>query len=82
MGELRVIGKSPVVMVGDTVDRELRLTWGNNNAQELVLAKKTFDEYINKGWIAIAEVSGKKMQIFTFNPDLETIVLAPLTAGG
>ncbi len=82
MGELRVIGRSPIVMFGDTVEGELRLTWSNNNAQELDLAKKTFDEYINKGWIAVAEVSRKKMQIFTFNPNLETIVLSPLTTGG
>lgn len=82
MGELRIIGRSPIVMFGDAVEGELRLIWSNNNAQELDLAQKTFDEYINKGWIAVAEVSGKKMQIFTFNPDLETIVLSPLTAGG
>ncbi len=82
MGELRVIGKSPVVMYGDAVEGELKLTWRNNDTRELDLAKKTFNEYINKGWIAVAEVCGKKMQIFAFNPDLERIILSPLTTGG
>ena len=79
---MRVIGRSSTVMSGDTVEGELRLTWRDGDSEEIALAEKTFKEYIKKGWLAISEGSGKKKQIFTFNPDLEKIVLAPLMIGG
>ena len=82
MGELRVIGRVSTVAVGDAVEGDLRITWRKNNLEETALAEKTFQEYINRGWIAVGEASGKKMQIFKFNPDLERIVLAPLMVGG
>lgn len=82
MGELRVIGKSSMVMFGEAVEGDLRLTWRMDNADEVALAEKTFKEYINRGWLALAETSGKKTQIFTFNPNLDKIVLAPLLMGG
>lgn len=79
---MRVIGRSPTVMSGDIVEGELRLTWRKGDSEEIALAEMTFKEYIKKGWLAIGEESGKKKQIFTFNPDLEVIVLAPLMMGG
>ena len=82
MGELRVIGKSSTVMVGDIVEGDLRLTWRKENEEEMAFAEKTFKEYLTKGWIAIGEAKGMKKQIFTFNPSLEKIVLAPLMMGG
>jgi len=46
------------------------------------LARETFAEYLVKGYIAFAESSKGKRQIFTFDPELEKIVLAPLVEGG
>lgn len=82
LGELKVIGKSPTVMVGDEINGGLNLTWRLDNLEEITLAERTFQEYINKGWLAIGESNGEKHQIFTFNPELEKIVLTPLVIGG
>jgi len=82
MGELRVIGRSSTVMVGDIVQGEFRIIWRNDNVEEVLFAEKTFKEYINKGWIAIGEVAGKKKQIFNFDLNLDKILLAPLMVGG
>jgi hypothetical protein len=82
LGELKIIGKSPIIMDGDRVKGELNLTWRKDNPEEIVLAKKTFNEYLHKGWLAIGETEGKKIQIFTFNPELDKIVLTPLVVGG
>ena len=82
MGELKIVGKSPTVVAGEVVEGELRLTWDKGNAEEVDRAEKVFKEYTEKGWLAIGEVAGKKMQIFAFNPDLERIVLTPLALGG
>lgn len=82
MGELRIIGKSPTALAGDVVEGDLRLSWRKDNAEEVALAEKTFKDYIDKGWLAIGEISGKKTMIFAFDPDLEKIVLSPLMMGG
>ena len=82
MGELRIIGKTSIAMFGESIEGDLRLTWRKDKTEEVALAEKTFNEYINKGWLAVGEVSGKKMQIFTFTSDLEKIVLAPVLMGG
>lgn len=82
MGELRVIGTSPTLMVGDRIEGELHITWSLTNAQEIAYAQKIFDKYLLKGWLAIGENAGSKTQIFRFDPSLEKIVLAPLMMGG
>ena len=82
MGELKILGKMPIVMYGERIDGDLKLTWRKDNAEEVALAEKTFNEYINKGWFAISEVLGKKKQIFTFDPDSEKILLVPIIVGG
>ena len=82
MGELRIIGSSPTFVAGEVVEGEIRLTWNKGNRGEVDRAEKMFNEYTEKGWLAIGEVAGKKMQIFAFNPDLEKIVLTPLALGG
>jgi len=48
MGELRVIGRSSTVMVGDIVQGEFRIIWRNDNVEEVLFAEKTFKEYIIK----------------------------------
>ncbi len=82
MGELRIIGNSPTVIAGEVVEGETRLTWNKVNVKEVDRAEKMFKECTEKGWLAIGEIGGKKMQIFSFNPDLEKIVLTPLALGG
>ena len=82
MGELRVIGKSPIVIAGDVIEGEIRLTWSKENAGEVAQAENVFREYLDRGWLAIGEVRDRKMQIFAFNPDLERIILSPLMLGG
>ena len=64
VGELKEIGKASTVMVGDIVQGEFRVIWRTDNKKEIRYAEKTFIEYVNKGWIAIGEVAGKKKQIF------------------
>ena len=82
MGELLIVGKKSMVLAGETVEGELRLTWRNDNAEEVSLAEKTFKEYIARGWLAVGEKSGKKTQIFVFDRNFDRIVLGPIAAGG
>lgn len=82
MGELKVIGSSPTLMVGDRIEGEIHITWSPTNNQEVAYAQKIFEKYLLKGWLAIGEKKGSKTQIFQFDPSLERIVLAPLMMGG
>ena len=82
MGELRIIGKQSTIMAGDRVEEDVKITWRKDNIKEIALAEKTFKEYLRKGWLAIGETSGKKTQIFTFDPNFKKIILAPYVMGG
>lgn len=82
MGEMRIIGRSSTVMVGDIIEGDIKITWSKDNSEEIALAEKIFKEYIDKGWFAIGEALGKKTQIFKFNPEFDRIILAPLNMGG
>lgn len=82
MGELRIIGKASTVMIGDIVGGDVRITWQEDNTEEVAVAEKAFNEYLQRGWIAIGEAGDEKKQIFTFNPKLQKIVLAPIAMGG
>ncbi|MFH0748770.1 MAG: hypothetical protein V1915_02465 [Candidatus Bathyarchaeota archaeon] len=82
MGELKVIGRTPIVIAGDVVEGEINLTWRQDNAEEIAYAEKTFKEYTDRGWLAICEVGDKKKQIFVFDAKLEYITLFPLNLGG
>jgi hypothetical protein len=82
VGELSIVGKKSMVMTGEPVEGELKFNWRNDNAEEVTLAEKTFKEYIIRGWLAVGEKSGKKTQIFIFDPNFDRIVLGPIAAGG
>jgi hypothetical protein len=69
-------------MVGDVVQGELRITWRKDHVEEIAVAEETFQQYIVKGWLAIGEIGKKQSQIFTFNPELDKITLAPIMVGG
>ena len=63
--------------------QKIQISWNKENAEEVALAKKKFEEYIRQGWLAFTITSdNKKVQIFTFNPVLEKIFLVPLSEGG
>ena len=82
MGELKVIGRSPTVVAGEIVEGEITFTWNKGNADEIERAERAFKEYRERGWLAVAEIAGRKTQIFNFNPNLEKITLIPLELGG
>ena len=58
MGELRVIGESSTVMFEEIAAEDLRISWSMEDAEKVALAEKMFNEYVTKGWIAVAEKSG------------------------
>lgn len=59
------------------------LTWDRSHGEEVVEARKEFEEHTRKGWIAfIVAPDGRKTQVYAFDPEAETIVLAPIVEGG
>ena len=58
------------------------MSWAKNSPEEVRRAKDTFREYVEKGWLATGEIDGRRKQIFSFDPNLERIVLFPLILGG
>lgn len=82
VGELLIIGKKSIILSGETIEGEMKLTWSKDNAEEIALAEKAFKEYVSRGWLAIGEKSGKMVQIFSFNPTFDRIVLGPIAVGG
>lgn len=82
MGELRVIGKKSTIMVGDSAEEEFRLKWRKGDDESVADAAKMFKEFVENGWLAIGEKSGRKTQIFAFDPEMDKITLAPISIGG
>jgi hypothetical protein len=67
----------------DDRTRILVLEWNKNDADEVELAEKTFTTYLKKGWIAFAVTpEEKRMHVYTFDPAVEKIILAPIVEGG
>jgi len=65
-----------------TLPEEMTVTWDIGNRQEVAYAQEKFREYLADGWMAFSEESRGRRQIFTFNPQLERIVLMPPLGGG
>ena len=74
MGELRVIGRQ-----GDS-----KVVWNSENAQEVGVARKVFEEYRSKGFTAFATTkAGRKGNLLVnFDPQAEEILFVPPMAGG
>lgn len=72
--EMHVMNES-----GDT-----RLSWDEDNRDEVANAKRTFEDMTGKGYMAYKmNKSGEKgEQIRTFDPSVEKIVLSPQMKGG
>ncbi|MDQ1281423.1 MAG: hypothetical protein QG670_2688 [Thermoproteota archaeon] len=61
----------------------IRLSWNRNDLEEVKMAEAKFKEYVRSGWLAYyLNVDKEKVQIFSFNPDLEEVFLIPLVEGG
>ncbi|MDQ1279240.1 MAG: hypothetical protein QG670_500 [Thermoproteota archaeon] len=82
MGELLIVGRKPMVVAGEAIEAELKLTWRIGYIEEVAVAEKTFKDYTSKGWLAVGEKSGKMTQIFNFDPTFDRIILGPMAVGG
>jgi hypothetical protein len=61
----------------------ISLTWDSSHSEEVEEARKKFEEHTKKGWIAfVVARDGKKTQVYSFDPEAEKIVLAPIVEGG
>ena len=65
-----------------TLPEEMTVTWDIENRREVAYAQEKFCEYLADGWMAFSEEPRGRRQIFTFNPQLERIVLMPPLGGG
>lgn len=73
MGEMRAINST-----GDT-----KVTWDSENPREVEAARKSFEEYMSKGFTAYkGKDQGRGKKLTAFDPDLEFIVLVPPAVGG
>ena len=84
MGLLRIIGKaSGLLYHEEDVGGEKRINWSNADLGTVRTAEELFNKYVMKGWIAYTVTpEDRKIQIFTFNPELDEIVLTPIMFGG
>ena len=82
MGELLIVGKKSIALVGEAIEDELKFTWERDHREEIEVAKKAFEEFVARGWLAIGEKDGKMTQIFVFDPTFDRIVLGPIALGG
>lgn len=61
----------------------IRLAWNGKDQEEVKRAEAKFKEYVRSGWLAYYLNEDKeKVQIFSFNPDIEEVFLIPLVEGG
>ena len=83
MGELRIVGKKADLMYYEEVGGEERVTWSRGSPEEISRAEAVFKKYLMAGWIAYTVASDKrKIQVFSFNPEFDEIVLVPIISGG
>lgn len=63
--------------------RTLVLKWDRCSAEEVERARRRFEEYMKKGWLAFRVTSdNRKVQVYAFDTELEKIVLVPIVEGG
>jgi len=74
MGKMNRLGPQ-----GDT-----KVVWDSENKDEVALAKKQFDEAMDKDFTAYRVKKGGKnsMKMTEFDPDAEQIILVPVVEGG
>jgi len=83
MGALRIIGKKADLMYYEEVGGEEKVAWSKDDAEEVRRAGEIFRKYLMAGWIAYTVTSdNRKVQVFSFNPEFDEIVLVPIVSGG
>lgn len=61
----------------------INVSWNKKKDEEIILAKRKFEEYIRQGWFAFVITSdNKKKLILNFDPALENIFFFPVSVGG
>ncbi len=61
----------------------IRLAWDREDQEEVKRAEAKFKEYVRSGWLAFyLNADKEKVQIFSFNPDVEEVFLIPIVEGG
>lgn len=61
-----------------------RITWNARDTDEVLAARKTFEDLTAKGFVAwdVTEGGGKGERMRRFDPDAQKVILAPPQAGG
>lgn len=82
LGKMRILGSKAGLTAAEAVEGETTVVWRSDSPDEVKKAAETFRNYVFEGWLAFSVAEGKKTQIFTFEKDLEQIVIAPIMFGG
>lgn len=85
MGVLRIIGKDSGFLYHEegVGDEQQNINWRTDDPDAVKQAENLFKKYVMEGWIAYTVTADdRKIQIFTFNPELDEIVLTPIMFGG
>jgi hypothetical protein len=84
LGVLRIIGQdSGFLYHEEGAGDETRIAWRTDDPDAVKQAADLFRKYVMEGWIAYTVTADdRKIQIFTFNPALDEIVLTPIMFGG
>jgi len=63
---------------------DMKINWDPDNADEVAVARKTFDDLKKKGFAAfkITGEDGRGEQVRTFDPQVRRLVMVPQVAGG
>jgi hypothetical protein len=63
---------------------DLRIIWDSDRAEEVAHAKKTFDEFKSKGYLAYkVSKGGERGEVMNhFEKEAEKVILAPRMMGG
>lgn len=73
-----------VMAVMHPKEGDLKVIWDLNNGDEVAAARSQFDELLGKGFMAYRVQPGGKRgtQIRAFDPNAESLILAPPLVGG
>lgn len=65
-----------------TMPDDMRVEWDIKSSEQVAYAQNKFNQYLSDGWLAYRIESGKRIQIFKFDPKFERIILLPPIGGG
>ena len=82
MGKMLTVNIMRQLLKEWTLPEDMEVTWDVSDKQEVTYAEKMFREYLADGWIAYSDDHKGRIQIFSFDPKLEMIVLMPPLGGG